>query len=107
MQVHGKSPHHADYECQTLRLHRLSCFVGFQALQASTRVDVHTRRLTPTQAQETEPEEGHSDESDLGRTAKGKKKEAGGGADTGEEKQTRSRHTRRGPTPAEAPPRKG
>ncbi len=76
-------------------------------MQASTRVEVHTRRLTPTHAQETEPEEEHSDESDVGRTAKWKRKKASGGADTGEEKHTRSRHTRRGPKPADAPPRKG
>ena len=31
--MHGKSPQHAEYACQTLRLHRLSGFVGFQALK--------------------------------------------------------------------------
>ena len=103
MQMHGKSPQHAECACQTLRLHRLSGFVDFQAFHASTRVGVHTRRLTPTHTQEAEAAE----ESDPERTAKGKKKKAGTGADTGGMKQTRPRPPRGAPKPANAPPRKG
>jgi hypothetical protein len=106
MQVHGKSPQHAECACQTLRLHRLSGFVDFQAFHASTRVGVHTRRLTPTHTQEAEAAEEQSDASIVELTTKEMKKRAVGGGDTGERMQTRPRHTRGDPKPA-SPPRTG
>ena len=59
--------------------------------------------MTPTHTQEAEADE----ESDPERTAKGKKKKAGTGADTGGMKQTRPRPPRGAPKPANAPLRKG